>query len=134
MNSAGVSFQVFAIEEVGFGREGGGNPLPGEIVAGGVAIEEVLEEPVCPGLPAYAEPVGEVSGEPHASVVVKISGGGKFLGKGVDAAEGGGAGSDGFGKVRAEVGGREAGLGSFAILPDAVADLEVDTLPVVSPG
>ena len=134
MCAPGVSFQIFAIEEVGFGREGGGNPLPREIVAGGVAIEEVLEEPVCTGLPAYAEPMGEVGGEPHAGMVVEISGGGKFSGKGVDAAEGGGAGGDCFGDFGAEVAGGEAGFGGFAILPDAVADLEVDPLPVVSPG
>ncbi len=134
MNAASVSFQIFAIEEVGFGREGGGNPLPGEIVAGGVAIEEVVEEPLRTGLPTYAEPMREVGGDPHAGVVVEISGGGEFSGKGVDAAQGSGTGDDCFGDFGAEVAGGEAGFWGFAILPDGVADLEVDSLPVVAPS
>ena len=71
-------------------------PLPGEVIAGRVPVQEVLEETACAGLPPDAPKVNDVGGEPHAGVVVEVAGGLKADHKGVHAGEGdGGAGEAG---------------------------------------
>ena len=65
-----VALQILAIEEIGLVTEAAGHPLPAEVVAGGVAIQKVLEEPVSPRTPVHPSPVHQVGRHPHPRVVV----------------------------------------------------------------
>ena len=114
--------------------EAAGHPLPAEVVAGGIAIEQVPQEPARPGLPAHASPVHHVGRQPHAGVVVQPARAHQLCREGIDAGQAGGGGR----QVRGEVGGvglgRVAGLQRFAIIPDAVAPLAPEPLPVIAPA
>ena len=59
-----VALQVAAVEEVGLVAEGAGHPLPAQMVAGRVAIQQVLQEPVGSGFPVHPSPVHEPGGHP----------------------------------------------------------------------
>ena len=131
MNAAGIFFQILAVEDVGLGAERGGDPLPGEVVGGGVANEQMAQEPAGSGLPADAAEVGDVGGEPQTGEVVQETGGGELAGLGVDAGESSGAVGDVVRECVAIFG--YAGFVGLAVGPNRVADLGIDALPVVAP-
>lgn len=69
-----VALQVCAVEEVGLVAEAAGHPLPAEVVAGRVPIEQVAQEPLGAGLPADPPPVHDIRRQPHPGVVVEPAG------------------------------------------------------------
>ena len=130
----GVAGEVFFVEEVRLVAERARHPLPRQIIAGRIAIKQVLQKPTGTGLPGYLAPVDDVGGQPHAGVVVQIAGAGELIGKGIHTGQVGLAGADVVGELAGVVLGRVAGFVGLAVLPDAVADVGVDALPVVAPG
>jgi hypothetical protein len=132
VSTAGVFLKIFAIEKVRLMGKGGGHPLPGEIVGGGVAVEQVREEPARASLPLDAAPVHHVGGQPHAGVIVEIAGVAKFFAESIHAGEAGGGIGDVGRHFRGVV--RVAGFVGLAVLPDAAAPGGVEALPIVAPS
>ena len=86
------------------------------------------------GLPLDAPEVDDVCGEPHAGVVVEVAGGFEVGHKAIHAGEGGGGVREVGGQIGFVIGWAETGFGFFTVEPDAVTQLLVEALPVVSPG
>ena len=74
-----------------------------------------------------------VAGQPHARVVVQPAGGVQLVHKAIDAGQAG-AGLEQVGRQGGGVGlWGMAGLERFAVVPDAIAELAPEPLPVVAP-
>ena len=66
---------VVGIEEVGLVATGARYPLPAEVVAGQVAVEQVCHQPVGTSTPVHATNMHHIAGQPHSGVVVQGAGG-----------------------------------------------------------
>lgn len=88
------AFEVVAVEEIRLVAEAAGHPLPAEVIAGGIAIEQVLQEPIGTRFPVNASPVHDIGRHPHAGVVVQPSGFHQFLLETIHAGQTGAAGAD----------------------------------------
>ena len=119
--------------QVGLGREGAGHPLPGEVIAGRIAVDEVAQEPIGPGPPVDATNVHQPGREPHPLVVVEVAGVEQPARECVDARHA----RRGRGDVGRQV--RRPGRARHRRRrldrrPDAVPDRALDAVPVVAPG
>ena len=88
--AGGEGLEVLAIKKVGLGREAAGHPLPGEVIARRITIDEVGEKPVGPGPPGDAADMHEPARQPHPFVVVQPAGLVEPVDEGVDAGHAGG--------------------------------------------
>ena len=129
-----VALEVGAIEEVGLVAEAAGHPLPAEVVAGRVAIEQVAQKPLGTGLPADAAPVHQVGRQPHAGVVVQPARAVELGDEAIHAGQTGAAFGDVGREFRAVGAGMVAGFELFLIAPDPIAQLLPEALPVVAPA
>ena len=129
-----VALQVAAVEEVRLVAEGAGHPLPAQMVAGRVAIQQVLQEPVGSGFPVDPSPVHDPGGHPHAGVVVQPAGCHQLITEAIHA-----------GQPRApcpHIGRQLPGIGPgvmarferFLIVMDAIPQIEPHPLPEVPPA
>jgi len=109
------------------------HPLPGEVVRGVVAVEEVGEEPAGTGLPGDATEVDDVRGNPHACVVVEIAGFAELDCERVDTRQSGVSGGDVLRELFGVVVRREASFVRFKVAPHAVAEEEIQPLVVITP-
>ena len=129
-----VALEVAAIEEVGLVAEAAGHPLPTEVVAGRIAIQQEAQEPLRSGLPAHPAPVHHIGRQPHAGVVVQPAGAVQFGDERIHAGQTGAALGD-VGRQLLPIGpGLVAGFEFFLIAPDAITQLLPETLPVVAPA
>ncbi len=130
----GIPLKIFAIEEVGRAGKSRGDPLPGEVVACRIAIDQVPEEPSRPRLPAHLTPVNDVGGKPKPNVIVEITRLLKVFTEAVHADEGRASGRDVGGEQVCVLAGREPRFVGFLVVPDAIAKFGIESLPVVAPG
>lgn len=63
---------VRGVEQVGLAAAGASHPLPAQVVAGEVAVEQVAQHPLCAAVPMHLAQVHQVAGQPHAGVVVHV--------------------------------------------------------------
>ena len=65
-----IASHIFCIEQVWLGAAGAGHPLPAEVIAGQVTIEQVAIKPIGPCAPMDLAQMHHVTGQPHAGMVV----------------------------------------------------------------
>ena len=87
----GVARHVVGVEQVGLVAAGASHPLPAEVVAGEIAIEQVRHEPVGTRAPMHVPQVHHIACQPHAGVVVQVTGRVQRMAERVDAGQPGGA-------------------------------------------
>ena len=71
----GITSHVIGIEKIGFGAAGAGNPLPAQMIACQVAVQQMGVKPVCTRPPVHFTHMDEIARQPHARMVVQHSGG-----------------------------------------------------------
>ena len=125
---------ILQVEDIGLVRKGAGDPLPGQVVAGRVGIDQMLEEPAGTGLPADAPPMHRIGGQIHPRVVVEIACLSQGRDKLVDAGHTGLAIGDIGGQFGIIFAGIKTGLVGFNIRPDALGMGQIEPLPVIAPG
>lgn len=79
-----VACHVVGVEKIGLGAGGARNPLPAQMVAGQVAVEQVRIQPVGTGAPVDPAQMHHIARQPHARVVVQVAGGIEGAHGGVD--------------------------------------------------
>ena len=79
-----VAGHVLGVEQIGLAAGGAGHPLPAQVVAGQVAVQQVRVEPVGTGAPVHLAQVHHVAGQPHAGVVVQVAAGVQLAHRAVD--------------------------------------------------
>ena len=127
------TLEIALVEEVGLVAEAAGHPLPAEVIAGGIAVDQMLEKPVRSGFPMHSTPVHHVGGHPHAGVVVQPARGDQFVLESVHAGQVGAAIADVLRKV-ALVGRRVVpGFEFLLAVVDAVTKVDPHPLPEVTP-
>ena len=127
------TLEVAPVEEVGLVAEAAGHPLPAEVIAGGIAVDQMLEKPVRSGFPMHATPVHHVGGHPHAGVIVQPARGDQLVLEGVHAGQVGAAITDVLRKVSL-VGRRVvSGLEILLAVINAVTKVGPHPLPEVTP-
>ena len=129
-----VALKVLAIEEIGLVTEAAGHPLPAEVVAGGVAIEKVLEEPVSPRTPVHPSPVHEVGRHPHPRVVMQPSLGNQLVPEAIHAGQLCASLPDVIGEILLIITGGMASFVIFLIVMNAIAEIEPHPLPEIAPS
>ena len=65
-----ITRHIFCIEQVWLGAAGACHPLPAEVIAGQVTIEQVAIKPIGPCAPMDLAQMHHVTGQPHAGMVV----------------------------------------------------------------
>ena len=65
-----IASHIFCIEQVWFGAAGAGYPLPAEVIAGQVTIEQVAVEPIGTRTPMDFSHMHHVACQPHAGMVM----------------------------------------------------------------
>ena len=128
-----VALQIFAIEYISLVCKGRGYPLPGEVITGRVAVNQVLQKPSGTGLPPDFPPVDDIRGKPHASMIMQIASFSQLAREAVHARQFGRALDDICGQLGKVIARSIACFIGFAVLPDAIAELHVEPLPVVAP-
>jgi len=76
----------------------------------------------------------DIGGEPHASVIVKVTGGLELVDEEIDVIDSGSSVEQSAGKLVRVVGGGSAGLVRFEVFPDQIARDVPDALVVITPG
>ena len=104
------------------------------MIAGGIAIEQMLEEPVGARLPVHPAPVHQVGGHPHPRVVVQPTRAHQLLAEAIHAGQAGAALADVVRQFSAVGGGVVSGLERLLIVFDAVPQLAPHPLPEVAPA
>ncbi len=133
VHAVGEGLEILAVEDVGLRRKRAGHPLPGEMVARRITIEQVLEKPVGPRLPADAPHMHEPAGQPHPFVVVEPPGVVKPAHEGVDALHVSGGRKDVFRHAGDDAGAGQGGRG-LDRLTNPVAKRRMHLPPVVAPA
>ena len=129
-----VALQVVAVEKVGLVAEGAGDPLPTQMVAGGITIEQMLKEPVRAGFPMHVSPMHEPCGHPHPSVVVKPARADQLLAKSIHAGQACAAITDVVWELSSVAGRAVAGFELFLVVVDAITEVLPHALPKVAPA
>ena len=74
---AGVGWRVlqhiFSIEQIRLAGKRARHPLPAQVVARQVTVEQVAVQPISPGAPMHLAQMHHVAGQPHTRVVVQIT-------------------------------------------------------------
>ena len=68
-----VTGHIVGIEQVRLAAASARHPLPAQMVAGEIAIEQMPVEPVSPNAPVHFPDVHHITGQPHAGMVVQIT-------------------------------------------------------------
>ena len=128
-----VALQVAAVEEVRLVAEAAGDPLPAEVVAGGIAVQQVFQEPVGPRFPVHPAPVHQIGRHPHPRVVVEPAAVHQIVSESIHAGQSGAAFAQVVGKVPAVTGGIVPGLQLLLTLKDGAAEIDPHPLPEITP-
>ena len=129
-----VALQVAAVEDVRLVTEAAGNPLPAEVVAGGIAVKQVLQEPVGSCFPMHPAPVHQIRRHPHPCVVVEPATAHQLLAESIHTGQPRAAFTHVVGKLSAVTGGIVAGLQLLLALMDAIAEIAPHPLPEITPA
>ena len=129
-----VPLQVVAVEKVGLVAEGAGDPLPTQMVAGGISIKQMLKEPVRAGFPMHVSPMHEPCGHPHPSVVMQPARADEFLAKSIHAGQACAAIADVVRQLSAVTGRAVPGFELFLVVVDAITQLLPHALPKIAPA
>ncbi len=118
---------IVGVEQIGLGARRACHPLPGEMVAAQIAVEQVRDHPVGTRAPVHFANVHEVGRQPHPRVVVQIAGRVERARRLVDDRHAGGTGPHVFGHGGAIRGiGQGAGVQRFqnalAVVPPGMAE------------
>ena len=132
--SFAVALKIVAIEKVGLVAEGAGDPLPTQMVAGGISIEQMLEEPIRAGFPMHMSPVHQPCGHPHPGVVMEPARADQFLPKSIHAGQACAAITDVVWELSSVAGRAVAGFELFLVVVDAITEVLPHALPKVAPA
>ena len=58
----GIAGEIFFVKKIGLVAKRAGHPLPRQIIAGGVTVEQVLQKPAGSCLPGHMTPMHEIGG------------------------------------------------------------------------
>ena len=89
-----IAGHVLGVEQIGFAAGGAGHPLPAQVVAGQIAVQQMRVEPVGAGAPVHLAQVHHIAGQPHAGVVVQVAAGVQLAHRAVDRRHARAAGAD----------------------------------------
>ena len=64
--------EIFFVKKIRLVAKRAGHPLPRQIIAGRVTIEQVLQKPACSRLPGHMAPMDEIGSQPHPGMIVQI--------------------------------------------------------------
>ena len=68
-----VADDVVCIEKLRLAAAGASYPLPTEVVAGEITVEQVTVKPVCRNPPVHLTNMHDVAGQPHTGMVMQIA-------------------------------------------------------------